>query len=185
MSKRIISRTAAKRFSTKYIVDAKSGCWLWQASCTDRGYGFFTMYPKQKGRTNAELAHRASWILHVGEIPDGKLVCHHCDTPSCVNPGHLFVGSSQDNNDDMMAKGRSRLIGRPMQDACKRGHILSGTNLVILNTGKRLCRWCRQARDREYKSVQRAGDRGAYNAGMRAYRQKRKSEGRPCPLTRV
>ena len=56
-------------------------------------------------------AHRISWMLHRGPIPDGMYVCHRCDVRECVNPDHLFVGTSLDNWQDMDAKGRA-VLGR-------------------------------------------------------------------------
>lgn len=76
------------------------GCWIW-TGCRDKdGYGGVQVN-RQKMR-----AHRVSYELHVGPIPEGMVVCHHCDTPSCINPAHLFVGAVQDNNLDKFRKGR-------------------------------------------------------------------------------
>lgn len=90
----------ADRFATKYE-KAESGCWLWTGARKPGGYGNFQMRPRQ-----FESAHRASWLLHRGEIPDGLWVLHRCDDPRCVNPDHLFLGTPLDNTRDMEAKGR-------------------------------------------------------------------------------
>jgi hypothetical protein len=81
-------------------VDRNGDCWLWLAGLNSYGYGKF----KQAGRTLG--AHRVSYELNVGPIPDGQSVLHRCDTPACVNPSHLFLGSHVDNMRDMAAKGR-------------------------------------------------------------------------------
>ena len=84
------------------------GCWEWQGYIRPSGYGDVGV----PGESRTEGAHRASWLIHEGPIPDGMFVCHHCDNPRCVRPDHLFLGTSQDNMDDMWAKGRgSRLYG--------------------------------------------------------------------------
>ena len=77
-------------------------CWLWTASksCVD-GYGHF--YPI---RGHTICAHRFSWELHYGPIPPDLDCCHDCDTPSCVRPDHLFLGTRLDNMEDARQKGR-------------------------------------------------------------------------------
>lgn len=80
---------------------ASCGCWLWLAS-ENKGYGQIGM---RKGERPIE-AHRASWLIHRGEIPDGLFVCHRCDVPACVNPDHLFLGSNTDNRRDSVEKQR-------------------------------------------------------------------------------
>ena len=76
------------------------GCWVWIGAKTN-GYGVICI-----GGTKTRQAHRVSWELENGPIPDGMCVCHHCDNPSCVRPDHLFLGTRADNNRDRDAKGR-------------------------------------------------------------------------------
>ena len=84
------------------------GCWAWQGCKHPQGYGLIRNMPQYLA---PRLAHRVSWELHFGPIPDGMLVLHHCDNPACTNPQHLFLGSHQDNSDDMVAKGRQAHAG--------------------------------------------------------------------------
>lgn len=84
-------------------VDQKTGCWHWNKATNKSGYGVINI---NDGERRTVLAHRLSYELTKGEIPDGAFVCHSCDTPDCINPDHLFHGSAADNNDDKRRKGR-------------------------------------------------------------------------------
>lgn len=81
-------------------------CWLWTAhKMRLLPYGRMTVH-----RGWYELAHRISYVLHVGPIPDGLHILHRCDNPSCVRPDHLFPGSNSDNVADKVAKGRQSFL---------------------------------------------------------------------------
>ena len=94
--------TTRERFEEKYMPVPESGCWLWEGAWFPNGYGSITINRKAHG------AHRVSWELFRGHIPDEQQVLHHCDVKCCVNPDHLFLGTSRDNNADRAAKGRNR-----------------------------------------------------------------------------
>jgi len=81
---------------------SETGCWEWTASRSVGGYGMF--YPDARSKIGA---HRFSWFLAFGPIAEGLQVCHRCDNRRCVRPDHLFLGTHQDNADDMKKKGRS------------------------------------------------------------------------------
>lgn len=85
-------------------VNKTDGCWLWEKYKCIKGYGKFAA--RENGKQVSYKTHRYSWRITYGEIPDGLLVCHKCDVRHCVNPEHLFLGTSKDNFYDMIAKGR-------------------------------------------------------------------------------
>ena len=97
--------TIQDRFKGKYVVSTTSGCWLWSASTDKRGRGYIWNGHKM------EFASRVSYKLFVGVIPENLFVCHSCDSPRCVNPAHLFVGTQADNIKDMVSKDRTNNKG--------------------------------------------------------------------------
>lgn len=108
------------------------GCWFWGGTWNPRsGYGIFKAQGHQLG------AHRVSWMVFRGPIPDGLQVLHKCDTRCCINPNHLFVGTQDDNIKDAVSKGRmasgDRNASRTKPECLKRG---SEHGLAKLNEAK-------------------------------------------------
>ena len=103
-----VATPVAQRFETKYEAIPFSGCWLWTDALDKDGYGRLQMPGKRTLK-----AHRVSYELHVGAVPKGKIVCHHCDVRCCVNPTHLYAGDWNDNVQDCMRRGRYVAGGKP------------------------------------------------------------------------
>ena len=113
-------------------------CWLWTAGTNGHGYGAFHPGP---GRRGMGKAHRISWTIANGPIPDGLGVLHRCDNPPCVNPAHLFLGTDQENHRDMDAKGRhGRYNARKTH--CAHGHEFTPENTGRQRRG-RTCKACK------------------------------------------
>ncbi len=99
------ARPAEERFWEKVTKSTKpDGCWLWTVKPKSKKSPYAAIKIRGKG---SQMVHRFSYELHYGPIPDGLCVCHRCDTPLCIRPDHLFLGTLADNNSDMASKGRA------------------------------------------------------------------------------
>jgi hypothetical protein len=134
-----------ERFWSKVDRRGPDDCWEWTAFKTPRGYGRFGV-----GHSRVVYAHRFSWERAHGPITDGLHVLHRCDNPSCVNPDHLWLGTTSDNQADMAAKGRSTK-GRRLVEHCRHGHQYDASNTERLTRGGRRCRACNRNQARDYQ----------------------------------
>jgi hypothetical protein len=94
------------RFEAKFEPEPNSGCYLWLGPINNNGYGMFGYGRVFDHTYSMKSSHRVAWELYIGPIPEGLQVLHKCDVRICVNPTHLFLGTSQDNHDDMWYKNR-------------------------------------------------------------------------------
>lgn len=138
-------KTVEERFWPK--VNKTESCWLWTGSKTRAGYGEFHGEVWKTIR-----AHRWLYEKEYGPIPHGLHICHHCDTPACVRPSHMFVGTHLDNMRDCARKGRNSFQKGPQElrgTHCAKGHIYSKENIYTLKDGShRRCRICTLASNR-------------------------------------
>jgi len=95
-------RSVLERFNEKYVINEETDCWEWTDYLNPDGYGRLQINKTSIG------AHRVAYELFIGPIPDGLFVLHSCDNPPCVNPLHLFLGTTQDNTQDKINKNRQQ-----------------------------------------------------------------------------
>lgn len=95
-----------------------SGCWAWKGKLSKKGYGSIII------QGSKYRAHRVAYYLAYGSFSSDLLVCHKCDNPCCVNPEHLWLGTTQQNTAESVSKGRARTYTQVERIFCKRGHRL-------------------------------------------------------------
>jgi hypothetical protein len=141
------------------VAIAPSGCWEWQQCRTRKGYGQVTV--SRAGVWKRLYAHRVSYEVFVGPIPDGLQIDHLCRNRACVNPKHLEPVTSWQNNH---RSPLSRASINAAKRKCPKGHAYDERNTYRNADGSRLCRTCRRALDaarRDRKSQRAAGIRAA------------------------
>lgn len=121
------------------FVNKTGSCWVWTGGLARGGYGIFMLKSIGIGKKKFKRAHRYSWEIHFGEIPNQLLVLHKCDNPPCVNPDHLFLGTQTDNVRDLVQKGRHR---EQTKKFCKNGHELIAENKKKQPNGVNRCKTC-------------------------------------------
>ena len=146
-------KSPIERLMSQVKVSDKVKCWPWTGPLHSKRYGKFYLDGHHLN------AHRALWIILNGEIQKGVYVLHSCDVPKCVNPFHLFLGSPQDNMDDMRAKGRQNFsksgLHQRIKKFCKYGHPYDEDNTYLRPDGGRDCYQCLNRRTKAYQSRRR------------------------------
>lgn len=136
--------TEIYRFVSK-IKKVTSGCWEWTGATRPSGYGSITVNRKTL------RVHRHSYELFVGKIPDGLVIDHICRNRICVNPEHLEVVTSKENN----LRGFSPSAINTTKTKCLRGHDFTEVNTLFRKNGGRACRECTRVYTRDWRKKKR------------------------------
>ena len=144
-------RDLNRKFWERTDIDDPSECWIWSGYITTKGYG--EMQHSPRNNVKQWRAHRLSYFLNTGDIPNGMVVMHACDNRACVNPAHLKIGTTADNNRDMLEKGR-QVSGHSLKTHCKNGHPFEGENLRR-SRGQRICKTCQREHGRKHDEKRR------------------------------
>jgi hypothetical protein len=140
-------KTLRERFESK-IIRTDDGCWEWSgAHFQATGYAVFCVKDERDGKWHPTVAHRVSYELYVGPIPDGLHVDHRCRNRGCVRPEHLEPVTQRENT----LRGEAPSAISVRENRCQRGHEFTPENTITRpnRPGKRECRECVRARDRE------------------------------------
>lgn len=150
------------RFLAFVVPEPMSGCWLWDGAIGDNGYGqFWAGEWTPAGHPRQRLAHRVSYELYVGEIPDGFQIDHLCRIRRCVNPAHLEAVTPRENT--MRSESWAAKLARVTH--CPAGHAYDETNTLVVQhlqgrqrarSGSRQCRACNRERTRRRRASGRA-----------------------------
>lgn len=112
-----------ERLKSLSKIDSSSNCWEWIGAFKGKNklqqYGNIVVGSRIDKTRKTISAHRYSYEIFVGKIPDGKWVLHKCDNPKCINPNHLFLGNRQDNVNDRQIKNRNKPINGELNPNCK------------------------------------------------------------------
>ena len=152
---------------SKTVRDTVTGCWVWMGSHTSAGYGNLDVF------TIHCLAHRLSYELFVGPIPEGMMIDHRCVNPPCINPNHLRLATPRENCVTFCQTSVSAINAR--RTHCIRGHPFDSEN-TIWDKGRRSCRACRKKRDKERYHGQYMLDARA--RGLKQSRARKRKDGR-------
>lgn len=124
----------------KFVDKWYDGCWRWMGGFHHSGYGLFTPY-----QSKTVWAHRFSYELAKGPIPDGLVIDHLCRVPSCVNPDHLEAVTPREN----ALRGNTIPAANAAKTHCKNGHEYTPENTYLTSKNQRQCRICNKVKNRE------------------------------------